>query len=144
MVCSRVAALILVASCGAWFAPELVAQMPPGSGEYLHGDHEAAYPLLVAAAKEGDPVAQFLVGQSYELAYGVLRNGREAERWYARARRPELPARLAAPAAGGDALAQTVLGICSEHGIGVEASRGDALTWYRRAAVQGIRRRRST
>src|SRR4051812_26201736 len=44
-------------------------------------DYEKSFPLLLAHAKEGDPIAQSLVGYCYLNGLGVRKNRLEAHRW---------------------------------------------------------------
>ena len=76
----------------------LRGQMPSGAADYRKGDYAAALPQLSPQAESGDPVAQFLVAQSYEMGRGVQRDNPTAQSWYQRARRAELPRQLRQPA----------------------------------------------
>jgi outer membrane biosynthesis protein TonB len=50
---------------------------------YQRGDYEAAIAAWQPLAEQGDPIAQFNLGQMYRLGKGVPQSDREAVKWYA-------------------------------------------------------------
>ncbi|MFA5138172.1 MAG: caspase family protein [Elusimicrobiota bacterium] len=56
-----------------------------GGGYALGKDDRAAAEEFRAAAKAGDPVAQYRMGELYEQGRGVLKDARQAAVWYKRA-----------------------------------------------------------
>ena len=77
------------------------------------------------AEQRGDAEAQYRMGLLYSSGSGVLRDKREAVKWY----------RMAAQQ--GHASAQERLGNAYRHGWGVERNFEEAIKWYRMAAEQG-------
>ena len=77
------------------------------------------------AAEDGDLDAQTALGYFYSHGIGVVKDVREAVKWY----------RMAAEQ--GYVEAQTALGGCYVLGKGVEKDGVEALKWYRKAAGQG-------
>jgi TPR repeat protein len=92
---------------------------------YGAGDYAAALKLLRPLAEQGNPGAQYNLGQMYRNGRGVPQDLGEAIKWYRRA------------ADQGDPLAQYNLGVLYDEGRGVPQSHGDAMAWYRKAANQG-------
>ena len=78
-------------------------------------------------AEQGLAESQFLLGFKYANGEGVLRDDREAARWY----------RMAAEQ--GHVVAQYNLGIMSANGEGVLRDDREAARWYRMAAEQGLK-----
>jgi localization factor PodJL len=97
---------------------------------YLRGnsgvaeDEKAALRWARAAAAQGQPVAQYLLGTLY-LEPG--RDQREAVRWFSQA------------AGQGNIKAMHNLAIAYAEGLGVAADPQTAVTWFVRAAEQGYR-----
>ncbi|MBW8308516.1 MAG: sel1 repeat family protein [Candidatus Paracaedibacteraceae bacterium] len=81
---------------------------------------------LKEKAEEGDPQAQFEMGQCYEKGREVEQDRSQAFEWYRKA------------AEQGFAEAQYHLGQCYEDGWGVEKDPNQAFEWYRKAAEQGL------
>ena len=77
---------------------------------------------LETAAKKGDAIAQFELGQKYSRDH----NYEQAFVWYKKA------------AEQGHAKAQHCLGECYEDGTGVEEDPKQAFAWYQKAAEQGL------
>jgi len=88
-------------------------------------DYEKSFPLLLAHAKERDPIAQSLVGYCYLKGLGVRKNRLEARRW------------LRDAASQGDVDAMSNLGLMLEIGDGSSTNRRQALHWYGKAAENG-------
>ena len=96
---------------------------------YMAKDYKGAFPVCSHAAKQGDVLAQSLlglIGWMYANGYGVPENDREAVKWY----------RLAAEQ--GNANAQNNLGTMYDRGEGVPENDREAVKWYRLAAEQGL------
>ena len=80
---------------------------------------------IYQAARKGDAVAQYRVGEIYDLGRGVAQDYREAVQWYRRS------------AEQGYAQAQFALGEMYKNGDGVAKDLAQAAHWYRLAAEQG-------
>lgn len=93
---------------------------------FSRGDLTAAWFGYWSLAREGNPAAQFNLGQLYREGRGVPADLTYAHFWYAEA------------AAQGHALAQFNLGMMYERGDGVPADLIEAKAWYRRAAAQDV------
>jgi TPR repeat protein len=85
------------------------------------GDYSTAVKLLRPLAEQGDVVAQFNLGVSYQNGYGVPKNELEALGWFRRA------------ADRGYVIAQNALGSIFQ----LSKRYAEAATWYRKAADQG-------
>ena len=96
-----------------------------GKAAFDRGDYAAAMRWNRAAADQGNPTAQTLIGYLYEKGLGVARDDAEALAWYRKA------------AQQGHAPAQRNIGILYEQGAGVAQDHAEALRWYRMAAEQG-------
>ena len=75
-------------------------------------------------AEQGDPEAQYHVGEMYFKGDGVTRDVRQAAKWYLRA------------AEQGYVDAQNKLGVAYYNGWGVERDYKEAVKWYQRAATR--------
>jgi TPR repeat protein len=78
-----------------------------------------------AKAENGDALSQLILGQMYIEGYGVLKDPKEAARWWIKA------------AEQGNALAQFSLAKKYQGGKGVLQDHKEAVRWYRKAAEQG-------
>lgn len=76
-------------------------------------------------AEEGDPRAQYYLGELYEEGRGVERDHRQAAMWYERA------------AHQGEARAQNALGILAIQGLGMPRDPVEAYKWFALAANAG-------
>ena len=81
--------------------------------------------ILRQTALNGNPQAQFELGQMYEFGRGVPQDYQEALKYYETA------------AAGGSAKAEYSIGLLFEHGRGVEANPTLASEWYQKAVDKG-------
>ena len=132
-----------------------------GVDAYDRGDYEEAFILWQSFANQGDPRAQYRLGQMYATGIGVRQDVGAALHWTRRAAeqgvveaRYDLALRYslgrgvradAAQAAhwygllaeDGHATAQDLLGGMYEDGQGVEKDAARAAYWYQRAAEQG-------
>ena len=80
---------------------------------------------LIGKAKDGNPKAQYQLGNTYYFGEGIQHDYTEAVKWYRKA------------ADQGYAGAQYNLGVAYHSGQGVPQDYGEALKWYRKAADQG-------
>jgi hypothetical protein len=87
-------------------------------------DIATAAELFEAAAKKGDPMAQFALGKILQDGIGVPKNEIKAVELYEKS------------AAQGNAFSQTKLGTCYLLGIGVDKDQAKAVDWFRKAAEQ--------
>ena len=90
------------------------------------GDHAKAAELTRPLAEQGNPVAQYRMGDFYFFGDGVSEDYGEAVRWF----------RLAADQ--GYAKAQDTLGRLYYAGDGVSEDKSEAVRWFRLAADQGF------
>ena len=90
------------------------------------GDYKKALPLLKNAAKQGNAMAQVLLGFMYKNGKGLKQNSKEAVNSF----------RLAAEQ--GDADGQYNLGTMYDSGQGVKLDYKEAAKWYQLAAEQGV------
>ncbi len=107
---------------------ELEVEACLGVLEYQLGEYGDAVRIWQVLAAEGDVVAQRNLGLMYQRGRGVLRDRREAARWYTRA------------ADQGDAGAQLALGALYQTGKGVPRDTETAALYYRRAVRGGSSR----
>ncbi len=94
-------------------------------GEYTEPD-QASYAtslkVWLPRAKDGDPEAQYYVGQIFEKGLGTTPDYESAAEWYRKAAEQEFSA------------AQIGLGYLYEEGLGVGQDDVQAMNWYRKAA----------
>ncbi len=81
-------------------------------------------PEWQSSAEQGDPVAQYNLGASYEGGHGLPKDYAKAAMWYRKA------------AEQGHAAAQYSLGMMYSHGSGVPQDYTQAGYWWRKAAEQ--------
>jgi TPR repeat protein len=74
------AALILCAGM-AWGQVITEAQVEEARQEYLAGNYDVAFAVLVPAAEQGDMVAQNIVGVGYQYGQGLPVDAKAAVRW---------------------------------------------------------------
>jgi TPR repeat protein len=94
-------------------------------GEGVPRDNAEVVKSYVQAAAQGNALAQYNLGVSYEQGKRVPRNYAEAVKWFRQA------------AAQGFAPAQYNLGWMYHRGEGVPRDYAEAVKWYRQAAAQG-------
>ena len=92
---------------------------------YNRGDYATALSLLRPLASQRHAKAQIYLGFMYEAGLGVVKNHKEAMKWY----------RLAA--AQGNTLAQYNLGLMYGNGTGVPEDYVQAYKWFNLAAAAG-------
>ena len=114
-----VSALLLVFVSPAW------ADLLTGAKAYRSGDFATALTEFRRLADDGEPLAQFALGQLYAEGAGVPQDFDEAIKWYERA------------AKSGLAQAQYTLGVAHYTGIGAARNYLQAALWYEKAARQG-------
>ena len=84
-----------------------------------------AFAEIKAKAEAGDAYTQFNLGLMYYKGEGVLKDNKEAVKWWRKA------------AEQGDAGAQNNLGGMYAEGEGVQEDNKEAVKWWRKAADQG-------
>lgn len=98
--------------------------MAAGLAAAKKGDFETALTEWLPLAKDGNPSAQFNVGQLYRLGRGVAKDYAKASHWYEKA------------AEQWHSGARHNLAVLYEKGLGVPIDYAKALTWYEKAANQ--------
>ncbi|MEO8673775.1 MAG: tetratricopeptide repeat protein [Tahibacter sp.] len=99
----------------------------------LYGLYEAvrtgdkpALAAILAAANQGQPLAQSMIGEAYWRGYAVVEDAALSAQWYRRA------------AEQGYALAQYQLGLAYQDGRGVVQNYQTAARWYGEASAQNF------
>lgn len=100
-------------------------QLEEGKTAFLRQEYQKAYALLLPPAEGGDTFAQTSIGYMLSQGLGVIKNERDAIRWYEKA------------ALKGDSDAQYNLGSMYERGRGTDQDFQKAFEWYTRSAEQG-------
>jgi len=100
-------------------------QLEEGKTAFLRHEYQRAYTLLLPPAEDGDSFAQTSIGYMLSQGLGVMKNEREAIKWYEKA------------AVKGDSDAQYNLGSMYERGRGTKQDYQKAFEWYLRSAEQG-------
>jgi TPR repeat protein len=101
-----------------------VADFNDGYDAYQKGDYKTAFNEFKPLAEQGDASAQYNLGVMYDNGKGVLKDDKEAVKWWLKA------------AEQGDAKAQNNLGVKYGNGLGVLKDYKEAVKWYRKAAEQ--------
>jgi TPR repeat protein len=96
-----------------------------GYQAFKNSDYAKALIEFEPLAKEGNALAQVILGLMYLDGHGVPKDNKTAVKWYTLA------------AEQGDADAQYNLGVMYENGQGVPQDYKTAVKWYRLAAAQG-------
>lgn len=86
---------------------------------------EENYARCKQVAEQGDPIAQYFLGQMYRKGEGVEKNLQNALNWYRKAAEQE------------SRLAQYNLGWMYDEGEGIERNLDQAISWYAKAARAG-------
>ena len=120
-------ALILILTTLTCFAAGESAAYLRGKAAADSGNHEQAFDIFLAAARQGDPWSQFALGVLYLKGEGVQKDVAASTRWLQKA------------AAQGHAFAQFNLGNAYLNGRGLEPDTGKAAYWWQQAAEQGNR-----
>lgn len=97
-----------------------------GEKAYAAGEYQKAFKEYLAAAEDGNAMAQLAVASMYRQGTGVTANLGKAFDWYRKA------------AMQGDPVAQSNLGDLYSKGEGVTKNYKQAVHWYRQAAKQGV------
>lgn len=119
MVPAILIALIIGLASPTW------AGLAEGEAAIGRGDYPAAFREFLPLAKQGDAVAQLLLGGMYVSGQGVPQNYAEAVKWY----------RLSA--AQGNRAAQSDLGLMYAEGKGVPQNYAEAFKWLQLSAARG-------
>ena len=101
------------------------ADLHKGYTAYTSGDYATALREFQPLAKQGNAIAQTILGVMYENGQGVPKNEETAVKWF----------KLAAEQ--GNASAQYNLGVMYDNGRGVLQDYKTAVKWWRLAAEQG-------
>lgn len=125
LLCGVLACLVTGAAAYAQM-PDKGARLVRANEDFQRGDHANAWFGFWSLAREGNPSAQFNLGQFYREGIGIAADLGIARYWYAEA------------AAQGHAFAQYNLGMMFERGDGATADLVEAKAWYRRAAAQDV------
>lgn len=120
--CGRFAGLFLISFFGISAANS--ADLARGLSAVNKGDYETALKEWLPLAEEGDPSAQYNVGQLYRLGRGVKRDYAKAGQWYEKA------------AEQWHSAARHNLAVLYEKGLGVPINYTKAFEWYEKAANQ--------
>ena len=96
-----------------------------GMDAYLRKDYLTAFKELKPVAEQGGAEAQYILGRMYRRGLGVVKDSKEAVKWYQKS------------ADQGLAIAQHNLGLMHVKGEGVSKSEKDAVKWWQKAAEQG-------
>lgn len=116
--------LLLAAGCATPDTPVTKSALPVSSAA------EKTYPeldSLRAMAEQGDPQAQFVMGNRYERGQGAPQSYAEAFNWYRKS------------AEQGHAAAQFYLGAMYASGRGTAHDVDAAVMWYQKSAAQNYR-----
>lgn len=107
-------------------------KMSDADNAYIHGNYMVAVRIYKELAECGNAMAQYSLGNCYELGQGVEKSNSDAQEWYSKAVKG-----FRKEASRGDADAQYFLGSCYTFGKGVVSSDSEALKWFLKAAEQG-------
>jgi tetratricopeptide (TPR) repeat protein len=97
--------------------PTFFRTVEKGSAAYAQGDYAAALDILRPLAEDGEPTAEFYVGEMYRFGRGVKKDEAKAAAWYKKS------------AVQGSSDAQYALGMMYAFGIGVDADYVEAYRW---------------
>jgi len=100
-------------------------QLEDGKTAFLRQEYQKSYALLLPLAEAGDTFAQTNIGYMLSQGLGVVKNEKEAIRWYEKA------------ALKGDSDAQYNIGSMYETGRGTKQDYKKAMEWYLKSAEQG-------
>ncbi|MFM5782385.1 tetratricopeptide repeat protein [Aeromonas caviae] len=82
--------------------------------------------VLIKKAEDGDPKAQFKLGQKYRLGQGLTKSDSMAVEWYRKSAEQNYPS------------GQNAMGQMCRHGLGVEQNYSEAITWFQKAIEQKL------
>ena len=97
--------------------PFMTTTLSDGVQAYSQGDYAKAYKDLKPMAADGEPTAQYILGEMYRLGQGVKKDEATAVKWYKKA------------AEGGSPEGQYALGMCYATGVGTEVDMIGAYQW---------------
>ena len=139
-----------------WIMSAIASPKDDMLAAFARSDYKAGVSIGLPLAMKGDPLAQTLMGMSYELGQGVNKDSTEAVKWYRRAAlqgNSEAQYRfwnIEPPADRGEAIeflhqagvnghvqAQLKLGLLYLNGFTVRRDQAESVKWYERAAKQG-------
>ena len=107
------------------FSSSVFADFEAGMDAYEIGHYKTAYKEFRSAAEQGDPAAQFQLGQMYSGGEGVTRDYQEEVKWY----------RLSAEQ--GYPKAMFMLAWNYKFGLGVAQDYKKTIEWFRLAGEHG-------
>lgn len=102
---------------GLALVPRLAPSMEDGVTAYINRDFVKARTIFKAFADDGDPVAQFYLGDIYRLGQGTKKDEAKAFGFYKKG------------ANGGSSEAQYALGMCYATGVGGTTDYVEAYRW---------------
>ncbi len=105
-------------------SPAAGADLARGLAAVKKGDFETALKEWLPLARDGDPSAQYNIGQLYRLGRGVAKDYTKASQWYEKA------------AQQWHSAARHNLAVLYEKGLGVPINYAKAVEWYKKAANQ--------
>ena len=103
----------------------VIADKKDGWDAYAQGEYKTVFNEYEPLAEQGDALAQYILGVMYSNGKGVLKDDKEAVKWYLKA------------AEQGNAKAQFNLGLMYDNSEGVLKDYKEAVKWYLKAAEQG-------
>ena len=101
------------------------ADYQDGLDAYEKGDYKTAFNEWQPLAEQGDSEAQYKLGYLYDFGEGVLKDDKEAVKWYTKA------------AEQGLSKSQYNLSLMYYEGEGIEQDQIEAVKWLTKAAEQG-------
>lgn len=123
---SRVKPALVVIACALLpQSPACAGDLEDGLAAYRAKNYAQTFLWLAPLADNGDPQAEFVLGEMYRKGQGLVKSMDDALPWLNKA------------AEAGHAGAQNVLGQLYETGDGVEQNFDTALQWFQRAAESG-------
>lgn len=124
--------LMILLAALIWAASPAYAGADAAAAAHARGDFATAFREWSAAAKRGDGIAQYNLGQLYRQGRGTTKDLAAALKWYLRA------------AEQGVVLAQRNVGMMYGLGIGTEKNDVEAYRWLSIAAALGDPQSRRT
>ena len=104
--------------------PIMAADMAKGMAAAKKGNFDIALQEWMPLAEQGNPSAQYNMGQLYRLGRGVHKDFTKASQWYEKA------------ALQWHSAARHNLAVLYEKGLGVPLNYAKAFEWYEKAAMQ--------
>jgi hypothetical protein len=97
--------------------PFMTTTLSDGVASYSQGNFAKAYKELKPLADDGEPTAQYMLGEMFRMGQGVKKDEPAAVKWYKKA------------AEGGSPEGQYALGMCYATGVGTEVDMISAYQW---------------